>query len=388
MKSNIIFTIATREISKMIKDKDLRMMCFVAPLLYGVILTSTYYKGRLTEIPIGVIDQDQTQLSRTFLRNIDASENIKLDQRFSHAAEASEAIVQGDVEGFILIPKNFSNKIKQGTDTTAFISVSSSNFMISTPVITTFSEVSSFMGADSLQKAMIKKGSNYEKAQKTKDIITLSTDISFNPSLSYSNFMIPSLLFAILQQVMMVALAFTFVDERERGTLSQLFEKTRGNVHQLLLGKILPYLILNLLMSIIFSYLILPCFGLFPQSSSLLVFTLSFLFVLVTTLWGILISSFFKTTTAAMIALMFYSMPTFLFSGVSWPASAMNLPIKIVRFFFPSTYFLSDLRAMVLASLPFNTFYETMVIMIVFSGLSYFAVYYIFKKWLGKIKAS
>lgn len=388
MKSSIIIAIAQREIDKMLKDKDLRMMCFIAPLLYGIILTSTYYKGRLTEIPMGVIDQDQTQLSRTFLRNIDASENIKLAQRFSNSIEATEATLQGKTEGFILIPKNFSNKIKQGVDATAFISVSSSNFMISTPVITTFSEVSSFMGIESLQKAMIKKGTSYEKAQKAKDTINLSTDISFNPSLSYSNFMIPALLFAILQQVMMVALAFTFVDEREKGNLNELFQKAKGNPHKLILGKILPYLFLNLIISIVFCYLILPFFGLSPQSSLALIFLISFLFVLMTTLWGILISTFFKTTTAAMIGLMFYSMPIFLFSGVSWPASAMNLPIKIVRFIFPSTYFLSDLRAMVLAPLPLSFFCETIVIMVLFSVISYSVICYIFKKWQRNKKVS
>lgn len=375
-----------REILRIWTNKDLRLMCFVAPILYGIVLTSTYYRGRLTEIPVGAIDQDQTQQSRTLLRNLDATENIHILKHYETSDEANNDILDGEIEGFIVIPRNFSNRLKSGLDSTAFVSVSSSNFMISTPVLTSFSDVVSAMSGDNLEFALNKKGASWKKAENTKDIINLRTDIAFNPALNYSNFMIPSLLYAIIQQVLMVALAFTFVEEREKGGLPELFREAQNHPLALLLGKSLPYVLLNFVMCVLFSYTLLPFFGLPPQSSFGIIVLTSLVFVTAITSWGLWISTFFKTTTAAMIALMFYSMPTFLFSGVAWPLTAMNLPIKIVRFFFPSTYFLTDIRTMVLAQTPFKYFISSYLVMIVFTLFSFAMTYIVFKRWLSQSK--
>ena len=288
--------------------------------------------------------------------------------------------MNGEIEGFVVIPRNFSNRLKAGMDSTAFVSVSSSNFMISTPVITSFSDVVSSMSGKNIEFALNKKGVSWKKAESTKDIITLKTDVAFNPALNYSNFMIPSLLYAILQQVLMVALAFTFVEERQEGQLLNLFTKDKSQMLAVLLGKSFPYILINFFICIMFCYTLLPYFGLFPQSSFLVVALTSLIFVTAITSWGLFISTFFKTTTATMIALMFYSMPTFLFSGVSWPTTAMNLPIKIVRFIFPSTYFLTDIRTLVLAKTPINYFLPSYTIMIFFALASFIATFVIFKR--------
>ncbi len=386
MFRKVFIHIFKREIERIWTNKDLRLMCFVAPVLYGIVLTSTYYQGRLTEIPIGTIDQDQSQHSRTLLRNLDATENIHISKHYETSDEANDDILKGEIEGFIVIPRNFSNRLKLGLDSTAFVSVSSSNFMISTPVLTSFSDVVSEMSGENLEFALNKKGYSWKKGENTKDIINLRTDIAFNPALNYSNFMIPALLYAIIQQVLMVALAFTFVEEREKGNLPELLNKTHHHTIALILGKSLPYVLLNFIMSVLFTYTLLPFFGLAPQSSFGIIVLTSLIFITAITSWGLWISTFFKTTTAAMIALMFYSMPTFLFSGVSWPLTAMNLPIKIVRFFFPSTYFLTDIRIMVLAQTPFKYFVSRYFIMILFTLFSFGMTYLVFKRWHSQSK--
>ncbi|MBF0208078.1 MAG: ABC transporter permease, partial [Oligoflexia bacterium] len=198
-----------REVRMIISNKDIRLMCFVAPVLYGIILTSVYYPGRINKIEIGFIDNDRSALSRASLRALDATENIKITDQYTDPLTAGKAIINGDISGFIYFPRNFSAKIKRGGDTYQSLAISSSNFLIANPVITTVSESAGVFSNKFLVDSLIRKGVSPEKGIMLTSPLNLTTNILFNAPLSYAKFMIPPLLYAILQQIILVSLAFT-----------------------------------------------------------------------------------------------------------------------------------------------------------------------------------
>jgi ABC-2 type transport system permease protein len=85
------------------------------------------------------------------------------------------------------------------------------------------------------------------------------------------------------------------------------------------------------------------------------------------TVCGMLLSSFFRTTAMAMIALMFYSMPAFLLSGALWPSYALPLPLRLLSYLFPSTCFLTDFRLLVLSGMPFRYVLDSIGGLIIFT---------------------
>lgn len=347
----IALKIARRETKRIFTNKDIRLMVFIAPLLYGVILTGVYSQGRMQKVAVGIIDNDNTQISRLLSRQLNSTEGIFIKERFLDQNEAQERILQGDIFGIIHIPRHFSSTLKKGKASHFQLAVSSSNFLLANPVIQSTADVAMTLSAMGLYKGLTKKGVMRDKAKAIISPLNLTTEMTYNPQLNYSSFMVPALLFAILQQIILVSLSFTMADEREKGQINSLFSLCEKKIFPLLIGKALPYVAINFMIALLFIFIALPLFGLSIEHHLLWAIFFVLLFIVAVTMFGMMISAFFKTTTMALIVLMFYSMPVFFMSGISWPTSGMSLPTYLLGRCFPSTYFFRDWRLLVLGNI-------------------------------------
>lgn len=374
--------IFVREIRRILTSSDLLLICFVAPLAYGIILSSVYYHRRVQEIPVGVVDQDNTKLSRTFVRWLDATQNIRIENRYDNAGKAMSDMTDGKTEAFLYVPKGFSNELKRGHESHALASVNSANILVANPVMTSLAETSGTISSGMFIKQMRRSGMVSDKALSLNQALSLNVHTVFNPNLNYSDFFLPGLVFVILQQILLVGLGFSVAEEREKGRFPELYALARGSPWALLCGKVLPYVILNFGFGVFYLAGILPHFGInvsnWPGSLLLLL-----IFVIAVSSTGILISSLFKSTLMALIVLMFYSMPAFLISGFIWPSFSLPLPVRILSYLFPSTYFLIDFRIFVLGDGLFRYSIASIIWMIIYSGVC-LALTFVAFRWLLK----
>lgn len=369
-----------REVRRIFTIKDLFLICLIAPLAYGAVLSSVYYSHRVQKVAVGVVDDDRTQLARTFVRYADATENIRIAGRYADPEAATRAILEGRIAGFLYIPRDFSSQIKQGQDAYSLLSIDASNFLLSNPVMQSLTEVAGTLSAGILTDHLRKTGAGGARARTVTQPVLLDARIVYNPQLNYSHFFLPGLMLVIIQQVMLIGIGFSVVDEREELRGGEMFLLAGRNYLALLLGKLLPYVMLNLVLGILFVFGVLPLYGIAAQGNVPGIILFMALFIGATSAFGFMLASCFRNVVMVYTVLMFYSMPTFLFSGFSWPAYALPLPVRLLSYLFPSTYSLESFRLMVLGGVPFATVLPNAAALVVFNLACLTATFVIFRR--------
>ncbi len=375
-----------RELHRMVTHKDLRTICFAAPLLYGFLLSSVYWDRRVQEVPVGVVDQDQSKLSRTFIRWLDATQNVRVEYRYEDAATALRDMRDEKISALLYFPKDFSRDIKHGKQGFVSASVNSANIVVANPVMTSVMEVAGTLSAGGFIKYLRKTGAVRERAISLNQAAIANPRPVFNPLLNYSDFFIPGLLFVVLQQIIIVGLAFSVAEERENGRGPELIRLSGGNRLALYLGKALPYALVNFGISIFFVAAVMPAFGLAFKGAAGWAVGLPFiaLFVASVTAFGVLISAFFKSVLNALIALMFFSLPAFLISGFAWPAFALPSYLQWGSYLIPSTLFLREFRLLVLGDVPAVYLLDSALAMTLFTALCTAGTFYLFGKLIDR----
>jgi ABC transporter DrrB family efflux protein len=169
----------------------------------------------------------------------------------------------------------------------------------------------------------------------------------YNPDLESSHFFVPGLVGIILQLVTLFLTSFAIVREREQGTLEQLFVTPVGRMG-LLLGKLLPYALIGFVETLVILTVMIYLFGVPVNGSVALLLSLSMLFMVCSLSLGLLVSTLSATQLEAVQFAFIIMLPSVLLSGFMFPRSEMPLPIYLVTFGIPVTYFIEILRGIVL----------------------------------------
>jgi ABC-2 type transport system permease protein len=153
--------------------------------------------------------------------------------------------------------------------------------------------------------------------------------------MNYSDFLLPCLLLAILQQIILVAVCTSLASEKAK---LNIYKNAGLNFSSIFFGKSILYILIGSIINFFNIFIILPINSI--HTVSLFgVFTVSTAFIVAMVFFSILISSLFRSPEVAMAALMFYSLPTVLLSGFACPHNAMPVFLKAVSYFFSINIF-------------------------------------------------
>lgn len=363
---------------RILKSSDLRMMVFLAPILYGVVLSFAYYHGRVQEVPIGVVVEDSSEFTRQFLRQVDATEEVQIYSAYVNLPEAQEAMATGKTSATLLIPRDFSNKQKHLRQSPLYLSSNASNFALANPTMVGTSTVAQVYGAGTLFEILRKAGLPKEKAKVLANPIAVERKPIFNPLINYSFFFVPGLIYAILQQIILVGLCFSLTEQKDSGTWSV---PSKRQLLPYILGRSMPYALVNTTLAMGFIYLLLPWISISSHLSQAgLLALLSFLFTLSASLVGFFFGVVIKDSVTAFIALMFYSMPAFLISGMSWPQYNLSWGLKVLSWLTPITHFGDAVRRAILEPQVgifhvMNAVISLIVFSLIVLGLNYWLLY-------------
>ena len=385
-----VYNITKRELYRIVTNKDLFMICFLAPMVYGILLPYIYVNKQVDHVSMGLVDEDKSELSSTIVRYLDASQELDIVSEYPNNAQALSGIKYDKIKALLYIPKNFSSSLKKGTHSNLFIVVNSSNFLVANPILQTSTALALGVSAKIFAKKAMGFGVNSKKVESLMNPIMLETRPVTNPSLFYSNFMIPALFLIIIQQLILVGIAFSVADEKEHKREEKILTLAGGSRLAIVLGKTLPYVILDFSIGVFFVTVLARIFEVGVYNLTFNKILVILLFVSAVSAFGVFISSLFKTTLTAMIVLMFYSMPAFLVSGYAWPKFALPFDIKLLGYCFPSTYLMSDFRTLLLSDFPLRTYLPTIFSLLAFTlvawTLAYLGVKYNFVPKISREK--
>jgi ABC-2 type transport system permease protein len=348
---------------------------FLIVLLPASLLVLLGYgvSGDVKDIPMAVADLSKTDASRRYIEYFTTSGYFVEKYDVLSEDEILSLIDKGSVDTGIYIPEDFGRSLQNGIQTSVQFYNNGSDPSIAQTTQLTLEAISQMaiqnIFTNQLSQAM--GGRSLELPIKTY-LQTL-----YNPNMKTINFMIPGLI-AILMQIQAILLtSLAIVREREQGTMEQLIV-TPVKSWELMLGKILPYLLFGFLNIVMVLVVGIFLFGVPVAGSVWLLMGLSLMYILGSLGLGVLISNLSRTQMQAMfISVGAIVMPAVILSGLIFPRTDMPWLIYWIGELLPVTHYLEIIRGIMLKGIGFDfllpSFWGLLVLSVVYFTASVLA---------------
>jgi ABC-2 type transport system permease protein len=305
------------------------ILLVVGPVVYGVFYPQPYLNQILRKIPIAVVDNDLSELSRRIVQTLDASGAVKVATRAETLLQAHAALDRGEAFAVVGIPPGTERDVLKGTtvhipihaDATYLFIFRTTGNGIAVAINTLSSELAAG-GArtdGSLVKATLASAS-------PADILLQPI---FNPVGGYASYIVPAAFVLILQQMLLIGVSLLTV---------VALAQPAGGAFASVLGRGVAHLTVYL-PALALYFIVLPRFyGFSTLGQPLQLFALASLFVLATSFMGQAAGAWFKHPETPTLIFLGTSLPQLFLTGFSWPREAIPESVQALGYIFPSDF--------------------------------------------------
>ena len=334
-----ILKIARRELRRM-ASKPIYWFCMIAaPLFCFVFFTSLMAEGLPTDMPLGLVDNDNTTTSRSLARNLGAFEMTSIKEQYANVTEAREAVQRGDIYGFYYIPKGTTRKAqRQELPVVSFYT--NYSYLVAGSLLyrdmRTMSELAS--GAAS-RTVLYAKGATERQAMAFLQPIVIDSHAINNPWLNYNVYLSNVILPGLLMLFIFMVTVFSIGTEVKYNTVHDWLIMARGSMFHALAGKLLPQTLIFFLIGIAFAIglygvLHFPCHCGLP--TMLLVM---FLGIIGAQGLGVFMFAMLPTLRLSLSFASLWGVISFSICGMSYPVMAMHPTLQGVSYLFPLRHY-------------------------------------------------
>ena len=328
-----------KEMTQVVKDEGVLIFFVFVPSVYPLLYSWIYNNEVVREVPVCVVDQSHSHLSREFIRMCDASPDVHVKYYAQDLDEAKSLVSRQLVKGIYLIPSSFAEDVYGLKRGVVSVYCDMSLMLTYKAVFQTAQMVTMEMGNE--LKTML--GGRYtarEEAIATRPLDYEDVPI-FSPAGGYGSSILPAVLMLILQQTLVLGIglsAGTARDENPYRSLIPVGDSRYEHTFPIVLGKSMCYLMVFMVMGAWLSVAVPRLFH-FPQlatAGSLLCLMVPY--ILACTFFGMMVSCTVKYRENVMLIVVFVSVPLLFLTGVSWPQSSIPSYWQGVSWLFPSTF--------------------------------------------------
>jgi len=286
-----------------------------------------------------VLDESRSYESREFVARMQASQYFDLIGGVSSMDELRRALDSAQASVALVIDREFGKDRRRNQAAHALLIVNASDSTTSTQAMSVAAGIAT---AASMQQLAVQA-----RWRERELPIDLRVRPWYNPDLRTANFIIPGLLAIILTFTLISFTAASIVRERELGTLEQL-QVTPITRTELILGKILPFLVIGYVQLTIVVLMMTFVFGIPIAGSLVALYLLSGIFIASVLGLGIFISTVAQTQMQATQMSFFILLPFVFLSGYVFPIGGMPPIFQYLTYLIPANYFLQIVRGIVL----------------------------------------
>lgn len=325
------------------RDRNLRYILLIGPLLGLILFYATYSIPSIKAIPTAVVDLDRTMASRELIDQFGNTENLKIVAFPENFAGVEELLQKGSVTVGIVIPEDFARNASLGRQTNVAVMIDGSNIAYATNATNAVLLVTRTISAKIGIKTLVARGIQPDQAQEAYQAIVFREEGWFNPTFNYAYFLVLALALNFWQQCCMLAACMNIIGET--GMPSWLQLKALGvSKLQLFTGKSVAQLTAFMGMVLPVYALSFYIFKLPLQCSFWLLFLFTLVFAVSLHSVGTLVSSFSDSAVNASRFGMIIALPSFVLCGYTWPLEAMPHYLQQLSKALPQTWFFQGLN--------------------------------------------
>jgi len=337
-----LLSLIRKEFIQIRRDPRTLVLVLVIPIVQ-LFLLGYAATNDVRNVPLAVFDQDRGPAARALLDAYRAADYFKLSFEVDSEDEIRRLIDYGQARAGLIIPPDYSKKIlTDGNAAIAFVLDGSDPTVASTAF-----SAAQFIGQNHATQILTQRIERRGQSLVLTPPVEVRTQVWYNPDLINAYFMIPGVIGMILYALTSILTATAIVRERERGTIEQLIV-TPIRPWELIVGKLLPYVILGFLNTREVLALGHWWFGVPIAGSVWLIFALSGLFLMSSLGIGLLASTAANTQQEAMLVVWMTLLPAIFLSGFFFPLQAMPQVLQWISYLMPLRYYLNTIRTLML----------------------------------------
>ena len=372
-----IWAVTLKEIHHILRDRTTLILVLFTPTLL-LLLMAYALTVDIKHVPIAVLDYDRSPTSTRFVQQITAGEDLDIYAYASSMQDIDSLLMQGQIKAALIINHGFASDLLslKGLPLQVIIDGTepqSGNFAVDQIA----ARAQAFVN-QTLAQQLQARGISLASLQP----LDLRVQTWYNPSMKSRNALIPGLISMVLG-FPALSVALTLAHEREHGTLEQLMATPIGRA-ELMLGKMLPYILVGLANVVLIPLLAMAWFQVPFNGNFALFFGLSIIFLFSVLSMGIVVGVFMRTQAAALaLSFLVIFFPGFFLTGIFFPLASMPEEMRLEAMSLPGTHYAIITRGLFLPGVGLDVLWPYAVMM-AFLGVAFTGVAVLFfRKKLG-----
>ena len=344
-----IFALIRKESLQALRDPSTLLIAFVLPVIL-LFLFAYAVSLDIRKVPIAVVLETDSAKAHSLAADFSGTRYFTVlpvrDRR-----EAAPLVNSGELKGMVIIPEDFDRRLE--------------GIAVEPPVqvITYGIQPNNAQFVSNYTQALV-TGWMQTNGLMPAPIIDVRTRFWFNPEIESKRFLIPGAIAIIMTMIGTLLTALLMTREWERGTMEALIS-TPATITEILIGKLFPYFVLGLLVTIGATLLAITVFNLPFRGSWLSLMIVSAVFMVPALGQGLMISSLTHNQfIAAQVALITGFLPSFLLSGFLFEIDSMPAVIRLITNVIPARYFIVCLQTLFLVGDSWHVFIPNMLSML------------------------
>jgi ABC-2 type transport system permease protein len=334
---NRLWAIARKELLHIVRDPRTLIVAILMPMMM-VLLFGYAINMELEHVPVAILDEDQSSATRDFIRRMTASHFIVDAARITSRDAIESGFRRGSFRAAVIFPRGFAESLVSDPATPLQLLIDGADGTTAATVNNYLQAVVARVNAEIIHDRI---GANRLPLQ-------AQPRVFFNPELLSANFIVPGLVAVIMIMVGALLTSIAVTREKETGTLEQILT-TPIAPHQLILGKVIPYMGIAALDATLVLAVGCLVFGVPMAGSWWVLSAYSVVYLVIALSLGLLVSTVSKTQQVAMaFALIVTMLPAIILSGFIFPIASMPAFLRVVSHLIPATYYLRVIRGIML----------------------------------------
>jgi ABC-2 type transport system permease protein len=355
-----LMSIIRKEFIQIFRDVRTLAMILVIPIMQ-LFLLGYSATNDVRNIPLAVLDRSRSPESRALLDAYRAADYFKIAFSVESESEIEDLISRGEARAAVIIPPDYAQRVSDGDAQVAFILDGSDPTSAST-ALSAAQLISQSHATEILAEKFARTGTN----MRVKPPVEVRTTVWYNPDMISAHFMIPGVIGMILYAIAAILTASSVVRERERGTIEQLIV-TPIRSWELIVGKLMPYVILGFFNTIEVLAVGHWWFGMPIRGDLGLILILSIVFLTTGLGIGLFASTIANTQQEAMLTVWMTLLPSIFLSGFFFPLEAMPVVLRWLSYLMPLRYYLVIIRSLLLKGVGLDMIQFDVIAMTLFA---------------------
>lgn len=363
-------SVLLREWQRMTSRRLYFGVCIVLPLFTLFFMATIFGNGQMENIPIGIIDQDNTATSRAIARNISAVPTFKVTKHYVNEAAARKAVQKKEIYGYLSIPPRFEQDAIAGKNATLCYYYHYALLSVGGELMAAFETSLAPVSLSPIVMEAVALG--VEQDQITTFLLPVQANNHpiYNPSLDYSIYLSQPFFFVLFQVLILLITVYAVGIEIKFRTANDWLATANGNMVTAIFGKLLPYTLIFILIGWLANFVMFGILHIPFQGNWWMMNLVTAIFIIATQALGLFLFSLFPAISLVISVVSMVGSLGATLSGVTFPVPNMYPIVQDASHLFPIRHFTEIMQTMLYGGGGFIYFWPSVVILCIFPLLA------------------